>query len=76
MIIPVLLARRWTVTGSADGLGDGLDGACPAQADLFPGQRIGSDAQQLAGIGVEEHQGVLPDADGNLAGRRGPSAMT
>jgi hypothetical protein len=64
MMTPVLLATRWTVTGSAEGRGwrPGRAGAAQ-QPGLVPGQRAGPGAQQHAGGGVEEHQGVLLDPD-------------
>ena len=64
MITPVLLARRWTVTGSVGGARwwPGRAGAAQ-QPGLVPGQRVGPGAEQLAGVGVEEHQRVLLDAD-------------
>ena len=76
MITPVLLARRWTVTGSAEGRGGGPAGRAPRRRPgLVPGQRAGPGAQQHAGIGVEEHQRVLLDADGDQLPPRISAAM-
>ena len=53
-----LSRRPWWWPGGAGA----LQPAC-----LFPGQRAGPGAQQLAGERVEEHQGVLLDADADAA---------
>ena len=58
---PVLLALRWAVTGSADARGGGPGSA--HGPGLVPGQRARPGAQELAGAGVEEHQGGFLDAD-------------
>jgi len=64
MITPVLLARRWTRTGSADGRGGGPAGRTPRRPLTCSGvSGVGAGAEQLAAGGVEEHQGVLLDAD-------------
>ena len=54
MMTPVLLARRWAVTGSAEGRGRRPGGTCSAQAaGLVPGQLAGPGAQQLADAGPD-----------------------
>lgn len=66
MIAPVLLARRWTRTGSADGRGGGPVGRTPRRPLTCPEDkgflRVRS---KFAGGQVVEHQGggLDPDAD-------------
>jgi hypothetical protein len=68
MMTPVLLARRWAVTGSAEGRGGSPAGPGSGQgAGLVPGQRAGPDAEEFAGLGVEEHQGGFLDPDRDAA---------
>ncbi|WP_146765851.1 hypothetical protein [Micromonospora noduli] len=64
MTTPLLEARRWTRTGSVEGCGgrSGRSGT-PKAHDLLRGERVGSGAQQLPGLGVEERQGGRVDAD-------------
>ena len=46
----------------------GAGGSGPAQsARLVGGQRVGAGAQQLAGVGIEEHQRRVFDADAHAA---------
>jgi hypothetical protein len=64
VITPVALTRRWTVTGSAAGAWWRAGGARALQPSrVFGGQRVGAHAQQLARVGVQEHQRVRFDAD-------------
>ena len=64
MITPLLEARRWTRTGSSDGSGRGPGGAGAVEPDgLVVGEGAGPGAQQLAGVGVEEDQARVVDAD-------------
>src|ERR1700691_812838 len=68
MMTPVLLARRWAVTGSVDGPGRRPGGPGSAhRAGLVPGQRARAGAQEFAGLGVEEHQGGFLDPDRDAA---------
>ena len=67
MMTPLLDARRWTVRLDS-GSGRWAGGSGPAQlSGLVVGERVRSGAEQLAAVGVEEHQGGVLDADADPA---------
>jgi hypothetical protein len=70
VITPVVLTRRWTVTGLGPGPRRWTGGPGALEPErLLRRERVGAHAQQLARLRVEEHQRLRLDADDH-----GPSA--
>jgi hypothetical protein len=68
MMMPVLLARRCTVMGPADGRGGGPAGLVPRMVQACSQvSGAGPGAQRFPGSGVEEHQRGFLDADAGSA---------
>jgi hypothetical protein len=70
VITPVVLTRRWTVTGLGPGPRRWTGGPGALEPErLLRRERVGAHVRQLARLRVEEHQGLRLDADDH-----GPSA--